>query len=166
MAILGAGFEPSDMVTGHAITDIAQNESSVRITLTDGTARSGSLLIGAEGVRSTVRPSVRDEPGMRTARFAAESWRSVAPNPGVPRLNHPLHDEVRAEPLFNEALVKVVEARDGGLVFLEQERHGPRRLQRSNERPTEILRLEIRLIRSLDELAEVLQSAAPGRRHE
>ena len=83
MAMLGEGVSSSDIVSGQPITGITQDESSVRVALDDGSHLSGHLLVGADGVRSTVRRAVTDTSGAVASRLTSESWRFMAPNPGV-----------------------------------------------------------------------------------
>lgn len=55
-----------------------------RIQLHDGTTLSGSLIVGADGVRSTIRQEVFGSGvGQGHALLAEASWRFMAPNPGI-----------------------------------------------------------------------------------
>lgn len=83
MAMLGARLDTSDIQSGRAVTAIRQDASSVHLDLAGGDRLSGRLLVGADGVRSVVRQAVMDSSQTMTARLAAESWRFMAPNPGV-----------------------------------------------------------------------------------
>lgn len=83
MAMLGAGLEPSSLVAGKSITGIQQHSCHVRVSLADGDQITGGLLVGADGVRSTVRQTLWDSSHAVAAQLASESWRFMAPNPGV-----------------------------------------------------------------------------------
>jgi 2-polyprenyl-6-methoxyphenol hydroxylase-like FAD-dependent oxidoreductase len=83
IALLSSGLSPSNMVFGQPIAGVDQTDSLVRIAMDDGQELSGQLLVGADGVRSTVRRAVTGASGAVAARLASESWRFMAPNPGV-----------------------------------------------------------------------------------
>lgn len=83
MAMLSAGLDPSAIRTGHAITGIQQDASAVHVSLEGGETISGTLLVGADGVRSSVREAVMGASHAKAARLASASWRFMAPNPGV-----------------------------------------------------------------------------------
>lgn len=55
----------------------------VSVALADGRTERYDFLIGADGVRSTVRGEVFRESGTRSALLSDASWRFMAPNPGV-----------------------------------------------------------------------------------
>ncbi|WP_448097583.1 FAD-dependent monooxygenase [Luteibacter yeojuensis] len=82
MAMLGSGLDASALRFGTSITAVRQDTTAVQVSLTGGDTVSGHLLVGADGVRSTVREMVMGSPGVVTARLASASWRFMAPNPG------------------------------------------------------------------------------------
>ncbi|MGF6709095.1 2-polyprenyl-6-methoxyphenol hydroxylase-like FAD-dependent oxidoreductase [Luteibacter sp. W1I16] len=82
MAMLGSGLPASAVRFGATITAIQQDAAAVQVSLTGGESVSGRLLVGADGVRSTVREMTMGSQGATTARLASASWRFMAPNPG------------------------------------------------------------------------------------
>lgn len=82
-AMLGDGIDTSTIRFDSAITAVRQDPSSVHVSLEGGDSISGHLLIGADGVRSTVRQAVMGSSQATEARLAPASWRFMAPNPGV-----------------------------------------------------------------------------------
>jgi 2-polyprenyl-6-methoxyphenol hydroxylase-like FAD-dependent oxidoreductase len=83
VALLGEGM-PSDRGRfGSAVTAVTQDADAVHAQLATGEALSGHLLIGADGVHSTVRESVMGTSDSQSALIASASWRFMAPNPGI-----------------------------------------------------------------------------------
>jgi 2-polyprenyl-6-methoxyphenol hydroxylase-like FAD-dependent oxidoreductase len=65
------------------VTMVRPSPDLVEVELSDGTVESGSLLVGADGVHSTVRDTIMDIGAVGGALLAPASWRFMAPNPGV-----------------------------------------------------------------------------------
>jgi 2-polyprenyl-6-methoxyphenol hydroxylase-like FAD-dependent oxidoreductase len=65
---------------GTAITGLTQDGSVVSTNFSDGRRDDYDLVVGADGLHSTVRRLVFGEGAERPARLGAVSWRSVVPN--------------------------------------------------------------------------------------
>jgi salicylate hydroxylase len=80
IAALRGALEPLANVTvnlGATVTTIAQTAQTVTVGFADGTQQSGDLLIGADGLGSTVRTWMH---GADTPRFTGNiAWRAVVP---------------------------------------------------------------------------------------
>jgi 2-polyprenyl-6-methoxyphenol hydroxylase-like FAD-dependent oxidoreductase len=76
-AVLRAHVPDERVHTGRAVTGCEQDDGGVRVTLDDGASVTGALLVGADGLRSIVRPAVAGETPLRYAGYT--SWRGVAP---------------------------------------------------------------------------------------
>ncbi len=63
--------------TGVGVTAVAQDGGKARVSFDDGTRAAYDLVVGADGIHSTVRSSCFDLPGPRPAGQVA--WRSLAP---------------------------------------------------------------------------------------
>jgi 2-polyprenyl-6-methoxyphenol hydroxylase-like FAD-dependent oxidoreductase len=83
MAMLGAGMSGSELIGNRAIASVRQDDAAAYVGLDNGEELVARLLVGADGVRSTVRQSVMEGSQTSTARIASASWRFMAPNPGV-----------------------------------------------------------------------------------
>lgn len=82
-AMLATGMDTSAIRFGSPITAIRQSASAVHVGLGNGDALDGRLLVGADGVRSTVRQAVMSSSQAVPAQLAPASRRFMAPNPGV-----------------------------------------------------------------------------------
>ncbi|WP_232631188.1 FAD-dependent monooxygenase [Methylobacterium sp. Leaf118] len=60
-----------------------QDAAGVTVALSDGTVERGGLLVGADGVHSTVRRGLFGDQAPAAARLASASWRFMTPNPGL-----------------------------------------------------------------------------------
>lgn len=75
---------PADTVRwGSAVTSARTTGEGVEVVLADGAIERCALLIGADGVHSTVRSAVFGDSAPRSALLSAASWRFMALNPGV-----------------------------------------------------------------------------------
>jgi len=83
MAMLGDGMEASELRSDRAIASVQQDPSTVHVRLDNDEQLSTRLLVGADGVRSTVRQAVMGASQPSAAHIASASWRFMAPNPGV-----------------------------------------------------------------------------------
>ncbi|HEY4024405.1 MAG TPA: FAD-dependent monooxygenase [Pseudonocardiaceae bacterium] len=73
--LLGA-LEPDDVRLGAEVVGFDQDADRVTVRLADGGAERGALLIGADGLRSTIRASVIGDGAPRYAGYLA--WRGIA----------------------------------------------------------------------------------------
>jgi 2-polyprenyl-6-methoxyphenol hydroxylase-like FAD-dependent oxidoreductase len=83
MAMLGNGMEASELRSDRAIASVQQDPSAAHVRLDNDEQLSTRLLVGADGVRSTVRQAVMGASQPSAAHIASASWRFMAPNPGV-----------------------------------------------------------------------------------
>ena len=83
MAMLGHGMEASELLSDRAIASVQQDPSAAHVRLDNDEQLSTRLLVGADGVRSTVRQVVMGASQPSAAHIASASWRFMAPNPGI-----------------------------------------------------------------------------------
>lgn len=83
MNMLASGQDASHILRGTGVASVSQDATGVRTRLADGQEWISDLLVGADGVRSTIRSSVAGTAGASSARLAAASWRFMGPNPGL-----------------------------------------------------------------------------------
>jgi 2-polyprenyl-6-methoxyphenol hydroxylase-like FAD-dependent oxidoreductase len=81
--LLREGLPEGSVHEGSGVTAVRQDEDGAEIDLADGTTVRGSLVVGADGVRSTVRRAAFGDDGVRAALLSGASFRFMAPNPGV-----------------------------------------------------------------------------------
>lgn len=82
-ALLAQGLPPDAIQWGTALASIEENPDHVHIDTSQGRALSAGLLVGADGVNSTVRRLRFEGITPSSAHLASASWRFMAPNPGV-----------------------------------------------------------------------------------
>jgi 2-polyprenyl-6-methoxyphenol hydroxylase-like FAD-dependent oxidoreductase len=83
MAMLGVGLDAESLKSDVAVASLSQDALAVRVRLDNDDEIATHLLVGADGVRSTVRTAVMGASQPSVARIASASWRFMAPNPGV-----------------------------------------------------------------------------------
>ncbi|WP_018260126.1 FAD-dependent monooxygenase [Methylobacterium sp. WSM2598] len=83
LRLLRRGLPEEAVRQGRGLAAVRQDPGGVAAVLSDGTAETGGLLVGADGVHSTVRRAVFGGAAPEAARLAGASWRFMIPNPGV-----------------------------------------------------------------------------------
>jgi 2-polyprenyl-6-methoxyphenol hydroxylase-like FAD-dependent oxidoreductase len=83
---LKLAFPAADYRFGVELSGIAQDASGVTAQFTDGTEVRGDLLVGADGIRSTVRAQVHPQAQPRYAGYVA--WRGVLEERAISRATH------------------------------------------------------------------------------
>ncbi|KMO40807.1 FAD-binding monooxygenase [Methylobacterium variabile] len=83
LRMLQADLPPDDVRRGTGIAAIRPEPQGVAVDLEDGSTEAGGLLVGADGVHSTVRRGLFGGGGPGAAVLATQSWRFMTPNPGV-----------------------------------------------------------------------------------
>lgn len=73
--VLAEGLDSDALVLGATCTGFAQEDGSVRVEFADGREERADLLVGADGLRSTVRKQLRGDEPPRFARYA--SWQAL-----------------------------------------------------------------------------------------
>ena len=81
--LLGQDLPAETIRRGCTIQAIAATAAGVTVDLGAGGVEHGGLLVGADGVHSTVRRSMFGEQATRAAVLGQASWRFMAPNPGI-----------------------------------------------------------------------------------
>jgi 2-polyprenyl-6-methoxyphenol hydroxylase-like FAD-dependent oxidoreductase len=80
--VLKDAFPPAAYRFGTTLAHIEQDDSGITVVFTDGTREHGDLLIGADGIRSTVRELLAPAVQPRYAGYVA--WRGMADEWDVP----------------------------------------------------------------------------------
>lgn len=83
MAMLGDGLNAMDHRSDRSVVGVRQDTTAAHVRLDNSEELAAGLVIGADGVRSTVRQTVMPTSQASAARLASASWRFMAPNPGV-----------------------------------------------------------------------------------
>jgi 2-polyprenyl-6-methoxyphenol hydroxylase-like FAD-dependent oxidoreductase len=73
--VLAGGLEAGELHLGRELTTYVQRDGGVVATFADGSEERGDLLIGADGLRSTVRRVLLGDGDLRSAKYA--SWQAV-----------------------------------------------------------------------------------------
>lgn len=73
--VLVGGLEPGVLELGRECTGFEQNAEGVVATFADGSRESGEILVGADGLRSTVRRGLLGDQQLRFAKYA--SWQAL-----------------------------------------------------------------------------------------
>ncbi|MGB6536714.1 MAG: FAD-dependent monooxygenase [Xanthobacteraceae bacterium] len=87
--VLRDAFPPQHYHRGRALVDFEQNGSSVRARFTDGDVAEAEVLIGADGLRSTVRGQCLPDVAPLYAGYCA--WRALLPESAIPP---DIHDQL------------------------------------------------------------------------
>jgi 2-polyprenyl-6-methoxyphenol hydroxylase-like FAD-dependent oxidoreductase len=85
---LGRDLPAGSVRWNSAVTSVEPAAKGVDVRLDDGTVESGGLVVGADGVHSTVRATAFGDAGAggtdtRTAVLSAASWRFMTTDPGI-----------------------------------------------------------------------------------
>lgn len=86
---LAAGFGDEHLHLGCAVTSVTGNDSGAEITLDDGSTVTADVVIGADGVHSTVRDHVGG-PEARPVYSGTSAFRGLVPVSALPSLPDPL----------------------------------------------------------------------------
>jgi 2-polyprenyl-6-methoxyphenol hydroxylase-like FAD-dependent oxidoreductase len=82
--LLGRGLPAGSVRQNCTVNSVRPTTHGLEVGLADAAATEGcALLVGADGVHSTVRKAVLEGSAPGTAMMSAASWRFMAPNPGV-----------------------------------------------------------------------------------
>ena len=83
-------FDPSRYHLGKDLVDVSEGAADVRAHFADGADASFDLVVGADGIRSTVRGLLF--PDLRPAYAGYVGWRGTLPAGGLPASGHVLRD--------------------------------------------------------------------------
>ena len=84
--VLRDAFAPAHYHRGRALQALTQNETGVVAQFADGTTAEGDVLIGADGLRSTVRGQCLPDAVPLYAGYCA--WRALLPESAIPPAIH------------------------------------------------------------------------------
>lgn len=79
--VLQAALGPESLVTGVKVVGFREEPEGIRVQLSDGSEARGELLVGADGLRSTVRAQLLNDGEPRYAGYT--SWRGVCEVAGL-----------------------------------------------------------------------------------
>lgn len=108
-AAMQAGLPDDTLTLGQAVTEISLAESNILATYSDGTSSEHDLVVGADGVRSSVRASVLGEGFVRYG--GACFWRTTLP--------HRIVDRATAAPVGATAFGLIPLSRDRTHLFIQ-----------------------------------------------
>ena len=83
MSLLRTAVPQGAVRLGAEVCDMVETPDRVSVELGDGTLEHGALLVGADGVRSTVRALAGSSQAPRAAVLSRSSWRFVTHNSGI-----------------------------------------------------------------------------------
>lgn len=81
--VLLRGVEGTPLRMGITVTGLSQDEAGVDVTFSDGTEERFDLVIGADGIHSSIRHILFGDAGPKLIYSGYTCWRFVCPNPGV-----------------------------------------------------------------------------------
>lgn len=81
--ILRSAVAPGGVRWDSAVSHVEATPRTVRVQIGVGPPEEHDYVVGADGVKSAVRPAVSPVHGLRPSAMTAASWRFVVPNPGV-----------------------------------------------------------------------------------
>ncbi len=84
LAMLSEGLPDGTVWRDAGVSTMASHSTYAEVTLTNGASLGARLVVGADGVHSTIRKQVFGHAaGVTGALIAQSSWRFMAPNPGI-----------------------------------------------------------------------------------
>jgi 2-polyprenyl-6-methoxyphenol hydroxylase-like FAD-dependent oxidoreductase len=81
--MLGSGLPQDAISLGTEVRTLGIHDDRTELGLTGGAVLDARLVVGADGVHSSIRDQAFARTGARSALLAQSSWRFMAPNPGV-----------------------------------------------------------------------------------
>ena len=82
-AALEESIAPGTLRPGQEVVGVRTRDDGVDVVLADGTVEPAGVLVGADGVSSTIRRAVVTDRPPQAALLSRASWRFLAANPGV-----------------------------------------------------------------------------------
>ena len=82
LQVLASGLDPESIHLGHRVAGVEELDDSVRLTFEDGSNVEADCVIGADGVRSTIRQALYGDD--RPTYTGQMVWRSLLPGSIVP----------------------------------------------------------------------------------
>jgi 2-polyprenyl-6-methoxyphenol hydroxylase-like FAD-dependent oxidoreductase len=83
LGLLGRGLPAGSVRQNRTVNSLRPTSHGLEVGLAEAAAEGCALLVGADGVHSTVRRAALGGSVPGTAMMSAASWRFMAPNPGV-----------------------------------------------------------------------------------
>jgi 2-polyprenyl-6-methoxyphenol hydroxylase-like FAD-dependent oxidoreductase len=81
--LLGRSLPAGTVRQDCMVTSVRPTSQGIEVGLAEAATEGGALMVGADGVHSTVRRAMLGQTVLGTALLSAASWRFMAPNPGV-----------------------------------------------------------------------------------